>query len=41
MFGLPGETVDLINEVFSGYPKIEKVFITALEQGVITKPDLI
>jgi len=27
MFGLPGETIRLINEVFSGYPKIEKVLI--------------
>jgi len=27
MFGLPGGTIGLINEIFSGYAKIEKVLI--------------
>jgi len=27
MFGLPEKTIGLINEIFSGYPKIEKVLI--------------
>jgi len=27
MFGLSGETISLINEIFSGYPEIEKAII--------------